>query len=146
LAGVSHFSPISALVGGSLIGLAASVLLLVNGRVAGISGLVGGLLDDNASERGWRLAFLAGFAVAGVAAFLIHPASFSGALPRSAGALAIAGVLVGFGSRLGGGCTSGHGVCGISRGSVRSLAATMTFMLTAGLTVFAVSHFFGGAL
>ncbi len=146
---MAHFSPVSALLGGGLLGLASALLLLANGRIAGISGIAGGLVDvhgDGGTERGWRVSFLFGLALGGLGAFLVHPAAFGGALPRSAGALAIAGLLVGLGTRLAGGCTSGHGICGLSRGSARSLAATATFMLTAGLTVFAVGHVFGGAL
>ncbi len=147
---MANFTPLSALLGGVLIGLGATLLLVANGRVAGISGISGGVLEDNPGDRGWRIAFLVGLAVGGLALLVLRPQSFPtalhGSLPRSAGALAIAGVLVGFGTRLGSGCTSGHGVCGISRGSVRSIAATATFMLTAGLTVFFIRTVFGGAL
>jgi uncharacterized membrane protein YedE/YeeE len=143
---MAHFTPVSALLGGAFIGLATTLVLVFNGRVAGISGIAGGLLEDIRGDRGWRVVFLIGLALGGVAMLFLRPQAFGGALPRSAGALAIAGLLVGFGSRLGGGCTSGHGVCGISRGSVRSLAATVTFMLTAGITVFVVGRVFGGVL
>jgi uncharacterized membrane protein YedE/YeeE len=147
---LANCTPFSALLGGVLIGLGATLLLVANGRVAGISGISGGLLEDNPGDRGWRAAFLAGLGVGGMVLLWLRPESFPtalhGNLPRSAGALAVAGLLVGFGTRLGSGCTSGHGVCGISRGSARSLAATATFMLTAGVTVFVVRTVFGGAL
>ena len=129
------------LVGGALIGLGATAFLLANGRVAGIGGLVGGLLvkDDARATRAW---FLAGLLIAGALAQLAAPASFGRfvALP----VVAVAGVLVGFGVQRGSGCTSGHGVCGISRLSARSLVATLTFMATGFATVFATEHVIGG--
>lgn len=125
---------ISALSGGALIGASASLLLLCHGRVAGISGILGGVLRGGTSDRDWRLAFLAGLVAAGVVAAIAFPSAV-GASPVSLPLVAVAGLLVGFGTRLGNGCTSGHGVCGISRLSVRSLLATVVFMLTAALTV-----------
>jgi uncharacterized membrane protein YedE/YeeE len=121
------FTPISALAGGALIGLAASALLILNGRVAGVSGIVGGLVRPQRGEWEWRAAFAAGLLAGGLALLALAPPSI-GAPPRPLGALVAAGLLVGFGARLGGGCTSGHGVCGLSRLSRRSLAATLTFM------------------
>lgn len=140
---MDNFTPVSALAGGVLIGASAAVFLIMNGRIAGISGILGGLLQPRREELGWRLAFLAGL----LAAPLIY-ATAAGALPSvsieaSIPLLILAGLLVGFGTRLGAGCTSGHGVCGIGRGSPRSLAATGIFMATAILTVFVVRHVLG---
>ena len=136
----SHFTPLTALSGGLLIGLSAAILLLLNGRIAGVSGIVGGLLQRyRAGDFAWRVAFVLGLVFA--------PALYQlfGELPESridAGwaMLVVAGVLVGFGSRLGSGCTSGHGVCGLSRLSPRSLVATATFMGTGFIAVYLVRH------
>jgi hypothetical protein len=122
-----------ALLGGALIGAASALLLLTHGRVAGISGITGALLRTDTPDRGWRLAFLAGMVLAGVVAAAVQPTAV-GASVRSLPAVVGAGLLVGFGARLGSGCTSGHGVCGLSRGSTRSLAAVLTFMTTGALT------------
>ena len=136
----THFTPLTALCGGLLIGLSASVLLLLNGRIAGISGIVGGLLQRyKAGDLAWRVAFVLGLVLAPVLYRLF------GELPESridAGwaMLVVAGVLVGFGSRLGSGCTSGHGVCGLSRRSPRSLVATATFMSAGFMAVYLVRH------
>lgn len=140
---MDHFSPVSASVGGVLIGTSSALFLIMNGRIAGISGILGGLLHPRREELGWRLAFLAGL----LAAPLIY-ATAGGAVPSvsieaSIPLLILAGLLVGFGTRLGAGCTSGHGVCGIGRGSPRSLAATGIFVATAILTVFVVRHVLG---
>jgi uncharacterized membrane protein YedE/YeeE len=135
----------SALCGGALIGLAASSLLLFNGRVAGVSGIAGGLVGG-ADGRPWRLAFVVGMVAGGLLLKLLAPAVFGGeGLARSPALLVGAGLLVGYGTRLANGCTSGHGVCGLSRGSVRSLAATLTFMATGAGTVFVLRHVVGGA-
>lgn len=134
------FTPLSAILGGSLIGLAAALLLLALGRIAGISGIVAGLLRrPDRTETPWRLAFVLGLLLAplawqGVAA--LPPPRIAADTPT----LVAAGLLVGFGARLGAGCTSGHGVCGLSRLSPRSLVATLSFMATGFLTVFAVRH------
>lgn len=138
------FSPLPALAGGMLIGIAASLLLLVNGRVAGISGIVGGLSRTAREDAGWRIAFLAGLGAVAVVAAFATPASFDAPRAIPAPALIAAGLLVGFGTRLGNGCTSGHGVCGMSRFAGRSLVATLTFMATAAATVFVVRHVAGG--
>jgi uncharacterized protein len=137
------FTPVSALIGGLMIGASAALFLVLNGRVAGISGILGGLLAPARGEVGWRLAFLAGMFVAP----LVYLA-FGGTLPpielnASLPLLIVAGLIVGFGTRLGAGCTSGHGVCGIGRGSPRSLAATAVFMATAIGTVFVTRHVLG---
>ena len=138
----THFTPMSALAGGVLIGLAATVLLACNGRIAGISGIVGGLLARRGEdETAWRLAFVLGLILAPIlyGFFAILPVSH---IDAGWIELVVAGVLVGYGSRLGSGCTSGHGVCGLSRLSPRSLAATATFMVTGFITVFVVRHVF----
>jgi uncharacterized membrane protein YedE/YeeE len=120
-----------ALVGGAMIGAAAALLLLTHGRIAGISGIVGGLLSPTIKDRSWRYAFIAGLLVAGLFAGVLAPAAADGASP----ALAIAGgLLVGYGARRGSGCTSGHGVCGLSRMSRRSIVAVATFMTTGAIT------------
>lgn len=123
----------TALLGGALIGLASTLLLLGHGRIAGISGITGGLLQRATTERAWRLAFIGGLAFAGVVAALVAPAAI-GPPVRSIAAVVVAGLLVGFGTGLGSGCTSGHGVCGLSRGSRRSLIAVATFMTTGAIT------------
>ncbi|HEX5752348.1 MAG TPA: YeeE/YedE thiosulfate transporter family protein [Archangium sp.] len=133
------------LLGGALIGLSASLLLLANGRVAGISGVVGSLLAPVRGDIAWRVLFFGGLLTGGLLLAWLRPASFAAPASPSPGGVALlvaAGLLVGFGSRLGNGCTSGHGVCGISRGSVRSIAATLTFMATGVLTVFLARHVF----
>ena len=135
----------AALCGGAVIGLAATVLLLFNGRVAGVSGIAGGLVGGAEGGR-WRLAFLLGMVAGGLVLRTLVPGWFGDAGPsRSPLLLAGAGLLVGYGARLANGCTSGHGVCGLSRGSVRSLAATLTFMATGAGAVFVLRHVAGGA-
>lgn len=133
------FTPYTALAGGALIGLAAAILVLCNGRIAGISGILGGLLRPASSEIGWRLSFTVGLVGAPLAYARVT------ALPHlqidaSWSALAAAGLLVGLGTRYGSGCTSGHGVCGLSRLSLRSLVATLTFMGGGFATVYAIRH------
>jgi uncharacterized membrane protein YedE/YeeE len=128
---------ILALAGGALIGAAAALLLLAHGRIAGISGVVGGLLPPAAPDRDWRIAFLVGLAAAGVVGAWIAPSAI-GASVRGLPLVVLAGVLVGIGTRLGSGCTSGHGVCGVARLSTRSLIAVATFMATGASTAFVV--------
>ncbi len=126
------------LLGGVLVGLAASLFLLVNGRIAGISGIVGGALASKPSESAWRYSFVGGLIAGGVLLWFAMPSAFpdlSAAGGPSIGILALAGLLVGFGTRLGSGCTSGHGVCGIARFSPRSISATLTFIATGALAV-----------
>jgi uncharacterized protein len=137
------FTPLSALIGGGLIGAAASILLLGSGRVAGISGILGGLLTPTRGDRSWRALFLLGLLAAGVIAAAFAP-QLIGSSPRSLPTLIAAGLLVGSGTRLGNGCTSGHGVCGISRLSPRSLVATATF-IAAGMIVVRMLAWIGGA-
>lgn len=137
-----HFTPLASLGGGILIGLAAALLLLANGRIAGISGIAGGLLRPAGGDIGWRLAFLLGLASAPLA-WLAFRAMPPAQIDHSPALLTIAGLLVGIGTRFGSGCTSGHGVCGISRLSPRSLAATACFMAAGFLTVFVMRHVIG---
>jgi uncharacterized membrane protein YedE/YeeE len=126
---------IRALAGGALIGVSASLMLAFNGRVTGISGIVGGLVQPMPGDLGWRALFVAGLLVGGLLALLALPGAVGGAAVP-VGTAALAGLLVGVGTRLGNGCTSGHGVCGIARLSPRSLAATVTFISTGAVTVF----------
>lgn len=143
---MSSFTPVPSLVGGLVIGLAVSAMLLLLGRIAGISGIVGGVITARPGDRVWRLLFFAGMLAGGVILAQLRPESFVNALPRSTPVLVSAGVLVGFGSRLGNGCTSGHGLCGLSRLSRRSTVATLVFMGVAALTVFALRQLAGGVL
>src|SRR6476659_7515942 len=133
------FTPLSAIAGGALIGLGASALLGFGGRIAGISGIVGGLVRPARGEWEWRAAFAAGLLAGGLAVLALAPASI-GAPTRPLGAIVVSGLLVGFGARLGGGCTSGHGVCGLSRLSARSLVATAIFMATAIVVTTIMRH------
>ncbi len=139
----SACTPLSALGGGALIGLAASIFLVTTGRVAGISGIVFGLLTPRPGDFAWRVAFVVGLLAAGVVALLVAPDAIATADGRGPLSMLVAGVIVGYGTRLGNGCTSGHGVCGLSRFSGRSLAATLTFMTTGIVTVTAVNSVFG---
>jgi uncharacterized membrane protein YedE/YeeE len=129
---------ILAILGGVLIGFSASLFWSLNGRIAGVSGILAGVFQSHGRERQVRLAFLLGLLLAGVAFAISSNRIAVPALPLLP--LAGAGLLVGFGTRLGGGCTSGHGVCGLSRFSLRSLIAVLTFMSTGALTVFVVRH------
>ena len=133
-----HFTPISGLAGGMLIGLATALLMLFNGRIAGISGIVGGLLGWKASQVGWRALFVAGLLLGAVAYVVATGGMFPVRVEASLPVMVAAGLLVGLGTRLGSGCTSGHGVSGIARLSKRSIVATLVFMGTAVLTVFIV--------
>ena len=133
------------LVGGGLIGLAAAGLWLLHGRIAGVSGIAGGLTTPRTGDVGWRVLFLVGLVAGGRGMVLVDPLAF-GVVPLSLGGVGAAGLLVGVGVALSGGCTSGHGVCGLGRLSLRSLVAVMTFMLTGAATVYVVRHIVGGAL
>ena len=127
---------IEALIGGGLIGLAATTLLFFSGRIAGISGIFGGLLrPTEQGDRLWRVTFVLGLSLGGFAMLQIQPELFHNEAPRSVPILVVSGFLVGFGTRLGSGCTSGHGVCGVSRLSRRSIVATLTFIGSGMLTV-----------
>jgi uncharacterized membrane protein YedE/YeeE len=134
-----HFTPLASLAGGLLIGLGAAVLLLANGRIAGISGIAGGLLRPARGDIGWRVAFVLGLLVAPLG-WLALQAMPPAQIDHTPAMLAGAGLLVGLGTRFGNGCTSGHGVCGIARLSPRSLMATACFMLAGFLTVYVVRH------
>jgi len=135
----TDFTPWTALGGGVLIGLAAAMFVLFNGRIAGISGILGGLLRPAPGERGWRIAFLLGLVAAPLVYALAAPLPAM-RIDAGTGTLIAAGLLVGIGTRYGAGCTSGHGVCGLARGSARSLAATLAFMGAGFATVFIVRH------
>lgn len=136
-----HAGPLT---GGVLIGLAAAALLLLDGKIAGISGIVGGLTQPKRGDVGWRVTFLLGLLVGGVGLLTWRPEAVAPAAAAPTVTFVLAGLLVGVGTRLGNGCTSGHGVCGVGRGSVRSLVATATFMITGAATVFLVRHVLGG--
>lgn len=135
----NHFTPWASLGGGILIGIAAALLVLLNGRIAGVSGILGGLLAPRRGEIGWRLAFIAGLLAAPLAMALLGETPLR-RIDAGFGTLVVAGLLVGAGTSYGSGCTSGHGVCGISRLSPRALAATAAFMLAGIATVFALRH------
>jgi len=137
------FTPWAALVGGAIIGFAAAMFALVNGRIAGISGIVGGLLRPKLPDAAWRVAFLAGLVIAPVVYLMaapLPPIVIDAGYPL----LVVAGVIVGVGTRYGAGCTSGHGVCGLSRASPRSLVATLVFMAAGFATVFVTRHIIAG--
>ena len=137
-----HFTPYSSLAGGLLIGVAAAMFLLLNGRIMGISGILGGWLRPVAGDIGWRVAFILGLLAAPLAYGLAAPLP-AVQVDATLTTLGIAGLLVGVGTRYGSGCTSGHGVCGLSRLSLRSLVATASFMLAGFVTVFIVRHLIG---
>jgi uncharacterized membrane protein YedE/YeeE len=141
---MENFTPISALIGGALIGASAVILMALNGRIAGISGITLGLLSlTRIPDRGWRLAFVTGLIAAPVGLALIGlkpDITFTASLPM----MGVAGLIVGFGAVFGSGCTSGHGVCGIARLSQRSIIATLVFMASGIATVFVVRHVLGG--
>lgn len=136
----------TALAGGALIGASASLLLMLTGRIAGISGIVSGWLtsERRGREDAWRLAFVIGLLLAGGLLYVVRPASFDAQSATNPFVVVLAGLFVGVGTSLGNGCTSGHGVCGISRGSKRSIVATMVFMGTAVVVVFLTRHLLGG--
>jgi uncharacterized membrane protein YedE/YeeE len=136
----TDFTPLSALAGGALIGLASVWLMATNGRIAGISGITGGLLGPTTSDRLWRLAYILGLVAAPLTWLLITGAPAQIIQPASPLVLVAAGLLVGVGTQLGSGCTSGHGVCGISRFSARGIVATITFMVAGAAAVFVIRH------
>ena len=138
----TSFTPWSALAGGALIGIATAVLLLVAGRTAGVSGIVGGILRPSPGDLAWRIAFVAGMVLAPLVftiAAALPPLQIAAGYPT----LVVGGLLVGLGTRYGSGCTSGHGVCGMARLSPRSIVATLAFMLAGFVTVYLVRHAFG---
>ena len=142
----NEFTPWASLAGGLLIGLSAALLIALLGRVAGISGITGTLLQmptwSAVKQWGWRLAFIAGLIAAPLVWQWFAPLPAM-EIPSDPLVIIVAGLLVGFGTRMGSGCTSGHGVCGLSRLSMRSLAATLTFIATGAITVFVMRHVFG---
>lgn len=141
----ADFTPVSALVGGLMIGAAASLLWLALGRITGVSGILGRALQGSAgSERLWRILFLIGLPAGAALAVLLGLADVPGAPPSQLGLAVIGGLLVGFGTRLGAGCTSGHGICGLARLSPRSLVATLVFMAAGMASVFVLRHLIGG--
>lgn len=138
----ANFTPWASLSGGILLGVASALFILVNGRVLGISGILGGLLPPKAGDAGWRIAFLLGMLAAPMVYGLLAPEGFARGprIDAGFGAIVAAGLLVGLGTRYGSGCTSGHGVCGLSRLSPRSLVATLAFMGAGFAMVFIVRH------
>ena len=138
----NHFTPLASLAGGALIGIAAAMFVLLNGRIAGISGVLGGLLRPSKGDIGWRAAFVLGL-VGAPSVYLLFTSPPHPQIDAGYGTLVLAGLLVGLGTRYGSGCTSGHGVCGLSRLSPRSLVATGAFMGAGFATVFVVRHLLG---
>ena len=143
---MENFTPIEATIGGALIGLSASLVLLLHGRICGVSGIFGRLLSRPGAQTPWSLSFILGLVLGGLVMWQISPAYMEMTLDRSPLAVAAAGLLVGFGTAMGSGCTSGHGVCGLSRLSLRSLVATCTFMATGGLAALIVRVVLGGSI
>ena len=141
---MANFTPISAAIGGALIGLSAVLLMLFNGRIAGITGISAGIFDPLSSDRGWRGTFIVGLIAAPLSALLLGFKLPIPEMPTSYVTIAVAGLLVGFGTRLSNGCTSGHGICGIARLSPRSIAATGIFMIAAIVVVALTRHVIGG--
>jgi len=139
---LTHFTPWASLSGGLLLGIATASLILFHGRILGVSGILGGLIIPRAGDMAWRLAFLLGMAASPLVFFALAPAALA-TPPRieaGPGTIVLAGLLVGFGTQLGSGCTSGHGVCGLSRLSPRSLVATLSFMGAGFFIVYIVRH------
>jgi len=141
---MENFTPYSALIGGALIGLSAALLLFLNGRIAGISGIVAKVLfPEQRDDLSWRIYFLAGLLLGPMILRVVNGIPFDFNFETSLPVLLIAGLLVGYGTNLGSGCTSGHGICGLARLSPRSMFATVVFMAVAGITVFIVRHLLG---
>jgi uncharacterized protein len=140
---MANFAPISAAVGGALIGLAAVMLMRLNGRIAGVTGIFAGLIDPFSTDRAWRATFVVGLIAAPLSAALLGCSIPISHIPASFAAIAVAGLLVGFGTRLSNGCTSGHAVCGIARSSPRSITATTIFMAAAMVIVAVMRHVVG---
>ncbi len=140
----THFTPWASLAGGVLLGVASALFILMNGRILGISGILGGLLPAKAGDASWRITFLLGLFVSPLVMKALAPANFWHAPRIDAGVVTVivAGLLVGMGTRYGSGCTSGHGVCGLSRLSPRSMVATGLFMAAGFVTVFVLKHIF----
>ncbi|TFH29877.1 MAG: YeeE/YedE family protein [Myxococcales bacterium] len=143
---MESFTPIASSIGGILIGIAAAGLLMFHGRIAGISGIAGGIFRPTQGDTSWRVMFLVGLFAAGFGWSNFFPQDYVVDIDRSTAALVIAGLTVGIGTQVGGGCTSGHGVCGLGRLSKRSTVATISFMITAALTVFVINEVLGGSV
>ena len=143
---MENFTPIESLSGGILVGLASAILLFFTGRIAGISGIFGGILQAKHGETQWRVVFVAGLLVGGLLVNFFRPEMLQFQLERTNFGIIAAGLLVGIGARMGNGCTSGHGVCGIGRLAPRSMMAVVIFMTTAATTVYIVNHLLGGRL
>jgi uncharacterized membrane protein YedE/YeeE len=141
---MANFTPLSAAIGGALIGLSAVMLMVLTGRIAGISGILGGILDFRANDKAWRIAFIAGLVAVPLIAGAIGYAVPTPQMPASWIVIVAAGLLVGFGTRMGGGCTSGHGICGMARFSDRSIVATVVFMAAAIVVVALTRHVLAG--
>jgi uncharacterized protein len=139
---VDDFTPVSGLIGGLLIGLAVALMMLLNGRIAGVSGIVGGLVNPKAGDTGWRVAFVTGLLLGALAYFLLAGGPAPVDVLASPPAILIGGLLVGFGTRMGSGCTSGHGLCGIALLSWRAVVATAVFFGVAMVTVYLTGHVF----
>lgn len=134
----------NAIIGGAMIGLAASLLLLFNGRVTGISGITAGIINSQTSDRSWRVLFILGLLCGGLILRFVHPTAFTILSNATQVDYMLSGFLVGFGTVMGSGCTSGHGVCGLSRLSFRSLVATVTFMITGFISLYVFKMMRGG--
>jgi uncharacterized protein len=141
---IVNFTPLSAAIGGALIGVAAMLMMLLTGRIAGISGILAGLLPLGSGDYTWRIAFIAGLMLAPLVGSLAGYSLAAPVIPDGWIVVIVAGIVVGFGTRLGGGCTSGHGVCGIARLSPRSIIATLVFMAVAIAVVAIRRHVIGG--
>jgi len=141
---MDNFTPVSAAIGGALIGLSAVLLMVFTGRIAGISGIFAGLINPQTTDRAWRAAFIGGLIAAPLTAALLDHTGPTPRMPGSYIVVVIGGLLVGFGTRLGSGCTSGHGICGIARLSPRSIVATGVFMMAAIIVVALTHQVFGG--
>ena len=140
---IVDFSPLPALAGGILIGTATGLALLMNGKIAGISGVFGRILRAVPGDTGWRVWFVLGLIAGGAATFALYPPADAFVPVASTGQMALAGLLIGFGARLSGGCTSGHGICEISRGSIRGVVGTATFTVVGAITVYILNHVVG---
>jgi uncharacterized protein len=143
---MSNFTPFASFAGGLLIGLSAAAMLLFDGKIAGVSGILAGVLQPVKSDTAWRLFFVGGLLSGGLILRALLPPSFAFGTLHSIPALAVAGLLVGAGTRLGNGCTSGHGVCGVARLSGRSMVATAVFIAAGAMVVYIVNHVLGGSI
>jgi uncharacterized membrane protein YedE/YeeE len=143
---MEHFTPLPSLIGGVIIGISAAIMLLYVGRIAGVSGIFGGFLHAKHGDTLWRGMFVAGLLAGGAALLVFFPQALRFAVDRSMGAIIVAGLLVGVGSRLGGGCTSGHGICGVGRLAPRSLVAVGVFMCTGAAAAVIVNQLLGGRI